>query len=227
LPAGLFEEQMSMLAGHACSLSDALGVLAGSADADPGPPAVVVTFDDGTADLVDIALPILERHQIPATFYIATAFIDEQRPFPDDGTPVSWAGLRDAVATGLVSIGSHTHRHLLLDRASTDEVGDELSRSIDCIGEQIGQAPTDFAYPKAVLGSQAAQRAVRERFRSAALAGTRANVVGQTDVYRLARSPIQTHDGMVWFRRKAAGGMGFEDSLRDTLNRRRYARAKT
>jgi peptidoglycan/xylan/chitin deacetylase (PgdA/CDA1 family) len=223
LPASLFEDQMATLAGRVRTLGDALGSLAN----DDGSPAVVVTFDDGTADLVDIALPILERHGVPATFYIATAFIDEQRPFPDEGTPVSWAGLRDAVATGLVSIGSHTHRHLLLDRASADEVDDELTRSIDRIGAEIGRSPEDFAYPKAVLGSEAAQRAVRGRFRSAALAGTRANVPGHTDVYRLARSPIQTHDGMVWFRRKAAGGMGFEDSLRGALNRRRYVQATT
>ena len=30
---------------------------------------------------------------------------------------------------------------------------------------------------------------------------------------------------MRWFRRKAAGGMGLEDRLRDLVNRRRYADA--
>jgi hypothetical protein len=28
---------------------------------------------------------------------------------------------------------------------------------------------------------------------------------------------------MVWFRRKLAGGLGLEDALRETANRRRYA----
>ncbi len=84
-----------------------------------------------------------------------------------------------------------------------------------------------FAYPKAVMGSAAADAAVRKRFDSAAVAGTRVNPYGATDPYRLARSPIQVSDGMRWFRRKVAGGMRFEDDVRRIVNRRRYASATT
>ena len=136
-------------------------------------PVVVVTFDDGTDDFVDVALPILERHRIPVTMYLATAFIDDGSAFPDGGRPASWSALTDACATGLVDIGSHTHRHRLLDRLPSVEVADELDRSIDLIGDRLGRTAVDFAYPKAVFGSPEADGAVRQRFRSAALAGTR------------------------------------------------------
>lgn len=58
-------------------------------------------------------------------------------------------------------------------------------------------------------------------------AGTRANPYGRTDRQRLARSPVQTSDGMRWFERKLAGGMGLEDRMRQLRNRRRYAGACT
>jgi len=224
LPAAMFEEQMAALAAtaHVISLGDALDALKGEADG----PRVAVTFDDGTPDLVDVALPILVQHRIPATWYLATSFIDEQRPF-DVGAPLTWSAVRDACSTGFVSIGSHTHRHRLLDRAPEAEVVDELDRSIGSIGDNIGTAPFDFAYPKALLGSASAQRAVQSRFRSAALAGTRANVAGRTDLYRLARSPIQIYDGRVWFDKKVAGGMSFEHTMREVVNRLRYAKAST
>lgn len=224
LPAALFEEQMAALASsHTVVSMD--HVLRCLEEAVPIGPCVAVTFDDGTADLIDSALPILERHAIPSTWYIATSFVDAEKAFDGAGSPLTWQALREACSTGLVSIGSHTHSHLLLDRAPVVEVVDELDRSIESIGANIGSAPLDFAYPKAVLGSEAAQEAVRARFRSAALAGTRANVGGHTDPYRLARSPIQVSDGLRWFTRKARGGMGLEDALRGRLNRRRYARA--
>jgi peptidoglycan/xylan/chitin deacetylase (PgdA/CDA1 family) len=185
---------------------------------------VVVTFDDGTDDFVEQALPVLDRHRVPATLYVATAHIDERIDFPDHGRPATWAGLGECVASGLVTIGSHTHRHVLLDRLPSEEVADELDRSIDLIGDRLGVVAEHFAYPKALRPSPSAERMVRARFGSAALAGTRANPMG-TDVHRLARTPVQTTDSERWFARKVAGGMAFEDDLRQLVNRRRYAGA--
>lgn len=232
LDARVFAEQIAFLAGAAdvMRLGDALDVLASPAHLDPSSPrpsstrpAVVVTFDDGTDDFVDIAVPILDRYRVPVTMYLATAFVDDGVPFPDGGRPASWSGLSDAVATGVVDIGSHTHRHRLLDRLPPPEIADELDRSTALIRDRLDRAAVDFAYPKAVFGSPEAADAVRSRFRSAAVAGTHANPYGRTDPYRLARSPIQVGDAMNFFRRKAAGGMRLEDTLRRAANRVRYA----
>lgn len=45
--------------------------------------ALVITFDDGYADNHEVARPILQRHGLPATFYIATGFLDGGRMFND------------------------------------------------------------------------------------------------------------------------------------------------
>jgi peptidoglycan/xylan/chitin deacetylase (PgdA/CDA1 family) len=45
--------------------------------------AACITFDDGYADNATIALPILQRHGLKATFFIATAYIDGGRMFND------------------------------------------------------------------------------------------------------------------------------------------------
>lgn len=224
LPAPVFERQMATLAARhrVMGYDDAVDAVAG-----PPPPgggdAVTVTFDDGTADFVDVALPVLVRHRVPAVLFVATAFVEESRPFPGDGTPLSWAALADALTTGLVTIGSHTHRHRLLDRLPPAETAAELDRSVALVEDRLGVTPRHFAYPKAVPGGAAAAAEVRRRFRSAALAGTRANRYGATDPYRLARSPVQASDGMRWFARKVGGGMALEDRLRGLANRRRYA----
>jgi len=227
LPRAEFADQMAYLAETASvvRLEEGLARLA-DPDAERSP-MVAVTFDDGTEDFVDDALPVLVDHGVPVTLYVATRFLDEHLSFPDDGTPLSWAALRDATATGLVDVGSHTHSHALLDRAAADTVADELDRSIERIAEQVGRAPRHFAYPKALAGTPAADLAVRARFESAAIAGTHVNRYGTTDPYLLARSPIQRSDGERWFRQKVAGGMALEDTLRRALNRRRYTGATT
>jgi peptidoglycan/xylan/chitin deacetylase (PgdA/CDA1 family) len=215
-----FDAQLRWLTAtqRVISLDVALTELAGTATVRPG---VVVTLDDGTTDWVDHVLPALERHGVPATFYVATAFIEERRSFPGGGLPLDWAGVRQLAGSSLVTIGSHTHGHSLLDRLPADQIAHELDRSVELLRERAGVDPTHFAYPKAVAGSPAAAAEVQRRFRSAVLAGTRANHVG-ADPYRLRRSPVQPSDRERWFRRKARGGLAFEDDLRRGLNRVRY-----
>jgi len=112
LPRPLFAEQLAALAlnWEPVTLDRAVEVLAGP-ELPLGRPPVCLTFDDGTADFVDEALPELVAQGIPATLYVATDHIESGRPFPDDGRPVSWSGLRDALSTGLITVGSHTHTH--------------------------------------------------------------------------------------------------------------------
>ena len=158
LDPGLFAAQMEYLS---CStdtwtIDRALDELEESA----GPAGVVVTFDDGTADFVDHALPALVEHGVPATYYIATDFIDSQRPFPNDGLPLTWAAVAEAASTGLVTFGSHTHTHAVVDKLGTDAVEEELRVSCELIGEHTGQPARHFAYPKGVFGGPAAEAVV-------------------------------------------------------------------
>ncbi len=53
------------------SLTEAVRRLSSS-----GPRFVALAFDDGYQDFVDHALPILERHQAPATMFLCPGFID-------------------------------------------------------------------------------------------------------------------------------------------------------
>lgn len=215
-----FTAHMDYLANHGrvISLDTALMELAGSRPLTPGH---VLTFDDGTDDWAEIVAPVLVDRQLPATFYVATEFIDQQRPFAHDGRPISWSGLRDLQDSGIATIGSHTHRHLLLDRLPPEEIAEELDISIDRITTELQKPVDHFCYPKAVPPSAAADQAVRSRFKSATLAGTRTNQLG-SDPFSLARSPIQAADEFKWFQLKAHGGLGLEDRSRQRLNQFRY-----
>jgi peptidoglycan/xylan/chitin deacetylase (PgdA/CDA1 family) len=229
LTPAAFDQQMAMLAaqrmaGRVVPLDQAVAAV----DA-PAPPRdlVAITFDDGTADFVDHALPVLVRHDLPVTLYLATAFVEEGRSFWDDGTVLSWNALRDALTTGLVTIGTHTHTHALLDRVAADVAADELDRSIGLVHDRLGVAATHFAYPKAVAprpGSPAAD-AVRARVTSAAVAGGRANRYGRTDRWRLSRTPVVAVDDLDTVARKATGGLRLEGEVRERLDRIRYAGA--
>src|SRR5262249_48530248 len=162
---GLFTSQVEELAERGATTLDVGLELAASPPSEPSTDPIVITFDDGTADFAEVALPILVRHQVPATLYVATKFVERGVEFPAGRPPRSWAALSDWVPTGLVTIGSHTHSHALLDRLPATQVDGELDRSIELLRDRLGVTPAHFAYPKAVAGSAAARQSVARRFR--------------------------------------------------------------
>ncbi len=170
---------------------------------------VVVTFDDGTRDFHSLALPLLVRYRVPALLYLATGGVNGGSSEPN---PLTWEHLAEAVGTGLVTIGSHTHGHADLSRATEEQADEEMRRSKELIEDRLGVECRHFAYPWAI-GSPAAERAARGLFATAALDGWRVNRRGATDPYRLARIPILRSDGQFFFRAKVGGRLNAERVL--------------
>lgn len=80
--ASEFEQQLRLLKSciNFISLSDAVNGIRGG---NLPPRAGCITFDDGYADNVEVALPILNKLGIPATFFVATGFLDGGRMWND------------------------------------------------------------------------------------------------------------------------------------------------
>jgi peptidoglycan/xylan/chitin deacetylase (PgdA/CDA1 family) len=190
-----FERQLVWLGstGLVRPLEDALADGAGG---------IVVTFDDGYRDFADTVVPLLERNRVPAMLYLATGLVDETRV--NGGDRLGWQDLRDAIATGVVSVGSHTHGHVDLSQADEAVAEDEMRRSKELIEDRLGTACRHFAYPWAVA-SPAAERVAARLFDSAALPAWRTNRRGRTDPLRLGRTPVLRSDTGPLFRAKASG----------------------
>jgi peptidoglycan/xylan/chitin deacetylase (PgdA/CDA1 family) len=179
---------------------------------------VVVTFDDGTPDFHDTVVPLAVEHGVPVHLYLATELVG------NGATSLTWSQLADAVSTGLVSVGSHTHSHADLSRATEPEAEEEMRRSKELVEDRLGRPCEHFAYPWAV-GSPNADRVARRLFRSAALDAWRTNRAGRIDPYRLGRVPVLRSDGAFFFRRKVRGQLDTERWIYRALGRGPWRRA--
>jgi peptidoglycan/xylan/chitin deacetylase (PgdA/CDA1 family) len=217
LPAALFEQQLELLAAseRLLTLDE---VVAGNGDG-----GVVLTVDDGYRDFHEVVVPLLVRHRVPAVLYLATGLVAGER---DGGHPdaLHWSQLAEAVATGLVTVGSHTHSHVDLSSASERVAEAELRRSKELIEDRLGVACRHFAYPWAV-GSAAADRLVRRLFDTAALDAWRTNRRGAIDPWRLGRTPILRSDGLAFFRAKVRGCLDGEALAYRALGRGPWRRS--
>jgi peptidoglycan/xylan/chitin deacetylase (PgdA/CDA1 family) len=218
LPPELFERQMSEIRalGPVISLAEAIG----------GRGGIVISVDDGYRDFYDAVLPVLSQYRLPAILYLATSLVDNgnaaTRPLQER---LNWDHLREAVATGLVTVGSHTHTHADLSNANAIEAEHEMRRSKELIEDHLGVSCTHFAYPWGVA-SPAAEQVAARLFDSAALPAWKTNRGGRFDRHALGRIPVLRSDGMLFFRGKARGMLNAEAAVYRILRRGPWERSE-
>lgn len=199
LPLVIFRRQMAELAesGRVIALDEALQTLTGEHVREDAGPWIVLTFDDAYRSFRTHAFPVLDHLRLPATLYAPTGFVNRETPGPLAGArdlpALDWTELAELAASGLVTVGSHTHTHPDLDslaRTSPEAVRSELVRSKEMLEEHLGYPVEHFAYPRA-RRSGAAEAEVSRCYRSATAAGGRSNRPGRFDRYRISRVPVR------------------------------------
>ncbi len=122
--------------------------------------ALAVTFDDGYENNYIHAWPILQELGVPATIFLATKYLDTERPFPFDDWPAagspgvavsSWRPLstrqcQEMLASGMIEIGAHTHSHEKF-RGRCQAFRRDLTLCLDILRERFGIDRPPFAFP--------------------------------------------------------------------------------
>lgn len=162
--------------------------------------AVAVTFDDGYRDAAGVVREILERHKIPATFYVITGILD--RKGANVGGPyLSWDEVRELAAAGF-AIGSHTVTHHSLGMLGPEDVRRELSDSRERISQEVGRAPRGVSFPYGTVrdfSAESARMAKEVGYEYAVTAVHGLNLPG-CDLFSLRRTTIGAGDGLRTFR---------------------------
>lgn len=196
-----FAAQCQVLAAHrVVTLDQALEELA----ADDDRPKVVLTFDDGFADVATTALPLLQAHGLPFTLYVATGYIGAQMQWDGStakapGPALTWAQLEVLAAEPLCTIGNHTDTHVRPERLTVEE----LDTCTDALQRHLGVTPRHFAYTWGIPVPDK-EPELRQRFASA-VTGTLGRDHPGVDPIRLHRVPVRQTDPIDFFHAKLTG----------------------
>lgn len=82
------------------------------------PRAACITFDDGYADNAEVALPVLQKHQLPCSFFIATAFLNGGRMWNDTLIELVRRNPGDTLDAEVIGLGTHSTASLQARRAT-------------------------------------------------------------------------------------------------------------
>lgn len=140
----------------------------------PAARTFVITFDDGYDDGFIYALPILQRHDFVATYFIVTGRLDRPRNLTSDHVK--------ALASAGMEIGDHTVGHLDLPALPLAAMRLQIENAAETIQGLIGSRPKTFAYPFGSDNSAVSAEVARAGF---AMAVTNLEGVGESSWNRL------------------------------------------
>ena len=125
---------------------------------------VVVSFDDGFADVLHVATPLLLERGFGGTAFITTAGISD-RAGTEPNRRLTWAEIVELDRYG-IEIAAHGHDHIEMDCAPWSAVEREILLPKALLEDHLGHRVDTFAYP---YGYSTAE--VRERIESAGYIG--------------------------------------------------------
>ena len=186
----------------------------------------VVTFDDGYKNFYTQAWPVLRELNIPATLFVATAYLDSHDSFPFDTwtaagskqvppetwKPVTWAQCAEMLDDELIEIGSHTHTHRVF-RGHREEFCEDLRLSQETLARRLGVHNATFSFPFGICSSELSDVA-RAAGVSCALTTQRELVTPHRDPFGWGRFGVtQSDTGQTlfanldgWYRRPELSG---------------------
>lgn len=210
-----FERQMAFLARETNVLSLTDLVAGGVSPPDPSKPTVAITFDDGYADNLEIALPILDQHRLTATFFALAGYVGTGQCLPHDrrlpgkaARLLSWDEIRALHGRGM-AIGSHGITHCRFAALDDDALRREISDSRRRIEAELNAEVRLISFPYGRALDYDA-RALRE-VRNAGYAGAATAQYGwnalRGDMFELRRIGIESSDTIFTMRAKLDGAL--------------------
>jgi peptidoglycan/xylan/chitin deacetylase (PgdA/CDA1 family) len=167
--------------------------------------AIVITFDDGSRDCLDHAVPALLAHGFTATFFIVGGLVGSStRWLPAEvGFEIptaGWPTLRAAEREGM-RCEAHSVSHPRLARVDDEQARDELVRGRAVLEEGLGHAVRHLAYP---FGSHSPRTRELAREAGYLTACTTHEAIASRgdDLLALPRVPILGTEGMGEYRHR-------------------------
>lgn len=197
-PISNFLDQMTLLAeNHTVQAMGSLKVNpAPEGDAD-----ICISIDDGFQSAISLAVPVLQKFQLPATFFVSTNYLGRKGYLNE-------VDLRELCDLGF-EIGSHGCSHTSITSLSSDQGMNELCESKRALEDITGQVIEYFAYPYGTIRdfNELTDIQLAQAGYLAAFTSQHGSIGLNEHRFRLPRIKVDGGDSISIFREAVTGGL--------------------
>jgi peptidoglycan/xylan/chitin deacetylase (PgdA/CDA1 family) len=171
-----------------------------------GPPlpdrSVVITFDDGYQECIELAVPIMQSHKFRATFFLIAGLVGQRsswlrRTRGFDLPLFDWEAARQLLDIGF-HCGAHSLTHAHLAKLDTNACKVELAESKRVLEDHLGREVRNMAYPYGSYDERVRELTLEAGYRSAC--SIRKGLSGwEDDPLALHRVPVMGQDTLADF----------------------------
>jgi peptidoglycan/xylan/chitin deacetylase (PgdA/CDA1 family) len=211
---GAFEWQLSWLARHGWTSFTVSELLHGGTALPPR--SFAITFDDGYADNLLQALPLLKKYRCKATLYLVVDrcgrdWSIERKAHHDEGelareAKLSDAQVRELLDSGCIELGSHGMTHANFARLDSEAVLYEMSESRRRLEQDFGVAVRSFAFPFGIYRPEHLALARQAGYSSAVTTREGIDDTSGREAMALRRIKISGKDNRLAFRLRMRTG---------------------
>ncbi len=181
----------------------------------PNAKNIIITFDDGYVSQMELALPLLKKYKLKATFFVPLDFLGKTDSWNTSSLQIMTLEQLKSLDPKIVELGFHSFYHKKYTELSNAEIEADTRRCMEFVSEKELNFSPVLAYP---YGKFPKDKKVNEIFRKilskngieyGLRIGNRINTYPFKKPYEIQRIDVKGEFSMLKFRQKIRFGKLF------------------
>ena len=181
----------------------------------PEEKSIVITFDDAYVNQMELALPLLEKYDLKATFFVPLAYLGKTDEWNTASLQIMTAAQLNSLDSRIVELGYHSFYHNKYSELSKTEIEEDCRLCFESVSENKLPFAAVVAYPygkyprKTRKKEEFIKQLIKHQFKFGTRIGNRLNRFPFRKPFEIQRIDVKGEFSLGKFTRKIKFGKLF------------------
>jgi peptidoglycan/xylan/chitin deacetylase (PgdA/CDA1 family) len=176
---------------------------------------IVISFDDGYVNQMELAVPLLEKYDLKATFFVPLAYLGKTDEWNTALLDIMTSEQLKSLDPTRIELAYHSFHHKFYTELSPAEIDEDTQLCFDCVSENGLSFASVLAYTYGKFPRKSPEKEkftdylIQQQFKYATRIGNRINSFPFKKPFEIQRIDVKGEFGLSKFKRKINFGKLF------------------